>query len=183
MTYDFNSFKKKIKDIEEWFKKEQQQIRTGRATPALLDNVKVEAYGSMVGLIQVGSISTEDARTLRITMWDASQAKAVEKAIIAADLGVAVGVDDKGVRVSFPELTSERRTSLIKIAKEKHEQARVSLRKLREETWNDIQQKEKQGGMSEDERIRFKNEMEKLVQEANKTLDDLALRKEKEIMS
>jgi ribosome recycling factor len=183
MTYDFNPFKKKIKDIEEWLKKEQTQIRTGRATPTLLDNVKVESYGSMVNINQVGSMSTEDARTLRISIWDASQVKDVEKAIIAANLGVAVAVDDKGIRVSFPELTSERRTSLVKIAKEKLEQAKISVRKLREEVWTDIQAKEKQGGMGEDEKIRFKNDMEKIVQEANKSLDDLAARKEKEIMS
>jgi ribosome recycling factor len=137
----------------------------------------------MVPLNQVGSMATEDARTLRISMWDASQSKDVEKAIVAANLGVAVAVDDKGIRVSFPELTSERRTSLIKIAKEKLEQAKITLRKHREETWSDIQTKEKQGGMGEDEKIRFKNEMEKLVQEGNKALDELASRKEKEIMS
>jgi ribosome recycling factor len=159
------------------------QIRTGRATPTLLDNVKVESYGSMVNLNQVGSMATEDARTLRISVWDASQMKAVEKAIIAANLGVAVAVDDKGIRVSFPELTSERRTSLIKIAKEKLELGRISLRKLRDETWEDIQKKEKAGGMGEDEKFRFKAEMEKLIQDGNKTLDDLAERKEKEIMS
>lgn len=183
MTYDFNPFKKKIKDTEEWLKREQTQIRTGRATPTLLDNVKVDSYGSMVSINQVGSMSTEDARTLRVSIWDASQIKAVEKAIVAADLGVAVAVDDKGIRVSFPELTSERRISLQKIAKEKLEQAKITLRKHREEVWNDIQSKEKKGGMGEDEKLRFKNEMEKLVQEGNKILDDLALRKDKEIMS
>jgi ribosome recycling factor len=183
MTYDFNPLKKKIKDTEEWLKKEQTQIRTGRATPTLLDNVKVESYGSMVPLNTVGSMSTEDARTLRLSVWDTSIMKDVEKAIIAADLGVAVAVDDKGIRVSFPDLTSERRTMLIKISKEKLEQAKITLRKHREETWNDIQAKEKLGGMGEDERVRFKNEMEKLVQEGNKELDELAARKEKENMS
>lgn len=183
MTYDFNPLKKKIKDVEEWLKRENMQIRTGRATPALLDNVKVDAYGSMVNLNSVGSMSTEDPRTLRVSVWDASQIKDVEKAIIAANLGVSVAVDDKGIRVSFPELTSERRTILIKLAKEKLEQGRVSLRKHREETWNDIQAKEEEGGMSEDERVRFKGDMEKLIQEGNKVLDEVADRKEKEIMS
>jgi ribosome recycling factor len=183
MTYDFNPLKKKIKDVEEWLKREQMQIRTGRATPALLDNVKVESYGSMMNLNQVGSMSTEDPRTLRVSVWDTTQLKAVEKAIIAANLGVAVAVDDKGIRVSFPELTSERRVSLIKIAKEKLESARISLRKLRDETWDDIQKKEKDGGMGEDEKFRFKTEMEKLIQEGNKMLDEAATRKEKEIMS
>jgi ribosome recycling factor len=183
MTYDFSQFKKKIKDLEEWLKKEQMQIRTGRATPSLLDGVNVEAYGGKSQISQIGSIGSEDPRTLRVTIWDASLIKATEKAIVAANLGVAVAVDDKGIRVSFPELTSERRVSVLKIAKEKLEQARITLRKLRDEVWNDIQAKEKEGGMGEDEKFRFKTEMEKLVQEANKMLDDHAARKEKEIMS
>lgn len=183
MNYDFSQLKKKVKEAEEWLKKEQMQIRTGRATPALLDNVSVEAYGSKVPIVQVGSISSEDPRTLRVTVWDTTQTKAVEKAIVAANLGVSVAVDDRGLRISFPELTSERRTSIMKIAKEKLEQARVTLRKHRDEVWNDIQAKEKQGGMGEDEKFRFKTEMEKVIQESQKALDELHARKEKEIMS
>lgn len=183
MTYDFSPFKKKVKDLEEWLKREQSQIRTGRASPALLDGIKVDSYGVMTPLNQLGSMGIEDARSLRLSLWDPSQAKAVEKAIMVANIGVSVAVDEKGVRVSFPELTSDRRTSLVKIAKEKVEQAKISLRKLREEVWDDIQKKEKQGGMGEDEKIRFKNEMEKLVQEGNKMLEELGSKKEKEILS
>lgn len=183
MNYDFSQLKKKIKDLEEWLKKEQSQIRTGRATPALLDGIMVEVYGAKSPLSQLGSMGTEDPRTLRVTLWDMSQLKSAEKAITAANLGVSVAVDDRGLRVSFPELTSERRTSIIKIVKEKLEQARVSVRKLRDEAWNDIQAKEKQGGMSEDDKFRFKEEMEKIVKEANKVFDDLTARKEKEIMA
>lgn len=183
MTYDFTPFKKKIKDLEEWLKREQSQVRTGRATPALLDGVMVEAYGAKSPLNQIGSLAIEDPRTLRLSLWDMSQVKNAEKAIVAANLGVAVAVDEKGIRVSFPELTSERRTTLVKIAKEKLESARISLRKLRDEVWEDIQAKEELGGMSEDEKFRFKAEMEKLVQETNKSLDVLADKKEKEIMS
>lgn len=181
MTYDFSQFKKKIKDLEEWLKRELSQIRTGRASPALLDGIKVEAYGVMTALNQIGSMGIEDARTLRLTLWDPSQAKAVEKAIMLANIGVAVAVDDKGIRVSFPELTSDRRTSIVKIAKEKVEQGKITLRKLRDEVWDDIQKKEKQGGMGEDEKFRFKTEMEKLVQEANKMLEEQGSKKEKEI--
>lgn len=183
MQYDFSPLKKKIKDVEEWLKKEQSQIRTGRATPTLLDGVLVEAYGSKVPLIQVGSISNEDPRTLRISVWDQSQIKEVERGIIAANLGVSAIVDDKGVRVAFPELTGERRQAITKIAKEKLEDARITLRRHRGDTWDDIQAMEKEGGMSEDERVRFKEEMEKIIKEANNTLDDLHERKEKEIMS
>lgn len=183
MNYDFNPLKKKIKETEEWLKKENIQIRTGRATSALLDNVMVEAYGSHTPLSQLGNISIEDPRTLRVSIWDATQTRNAEKAIAIANLGVAVAVDEKGIRVSFPELTGERRTAIVKIAKEKLEQACVSLRKLRDETWSDIQAREKEGGMSEDERFRYKADMEKAIQEGNKNLDELYNKKEKEIMS
>jgi ribosome recycling factor len=183
MTYDFSICKKKIKEIEEWLKKEQSQIRTGRATPALLDGIHADVYGARTALNQIGSLAIEDPRTLRFTPWDMSQLKSVEKAIVAANLGLSVVVDDKGIRISFPELTGERRTGLGKLVKEKLEQARVSLRKLRDEVWSDIQAKEKKGGMSEDEKFRFKTEMEKLIQEGIKQLEDISSRKEKEIMS
>ncbi len=183
MTYDFSGLKKKIKDLEEWLKKEQSQIRTGRASPALLDSVMVEAYGAKTPISQIGSVMIEDPRTLRVSVWDATQVKNTEKAIQVANLGVSVAVDEKGLRVSFPELTSERRTMLMKLAKEKLESARITLRKLRDEVWEDIQNKEKEGGMGEDEKFRFKADMEKHVQEANKLLDTLAEKKEKEITS
>ncbi len=95
MNYDFSQLNKKVKDTEEWLKKEQSQIRTGRATAALLDGVMAEAYGEKTPLIQLGSISMEDPRTLRVSIWDQSQIKNAEKAIVTANLGVAVAVDEK----------------------------------------------------------------------------------------
>ena len=147
MTYDFTNFKKRIKELEEWLKKELSQIRTGRASPSLLDNVNAEVFGVRTPLNRLGSISTEDPRTLRLSLWDTTQTKDVEKAILVANIGVSVAVDDKGMRISFPELSSERRVSLAKIAKEKLEQSRVTLRTLRDECWTDIQKKEKLGGL------------------------------------
>ena len=125
MAYDFSSLKQEITDTEEWLKKEFQGIRTGRAAPALLDNIQVESYGSRVPLNQVGNVGVEDARTLRVTLWNAEQVKDVEKAITDANLGVGVSSDERGVRVIFPELTSERRDTLIRISKDKLEEARV----------------------------------------------------------
>ena len=158
-------------------------IRTGRATPTLLDGVQVEAYGARMPISQVASLSTEDARTLRITPWDASQTKEIERAITLANLGVSSAVDDKGLRVFFPELTSERREQLLKISKQKLEEARVALRGERDKVWSDIQAKEKDGKLSEDEKFRAKDEMQKLIDEGNKKLEELAERKEKEISS
>jgi ribosome recycling factor len=181
MTYDFSSLKAKIAETEEWLKKEYQGIRTGRATPTLLDSIQIESYGSRLSLKQVGAISVEDARTLRISPWDATQVKAIEKAVTDANLGVGVSADEKGVRVTFPELTSERREALIKLSKDRLEHARVSLRNERDAVWNDIQKKEKNGEMSEDDKFRFKEDMQKMVDAGNEKLDALLKRKEEEI--
>jgi ribosome recycling factor len=181
MTYDFTPLKKKTKETEDWLKKELAQIRTGRAAPTLLDAISVDAYGAKTPLNQVGSVTIEDPRTLRVSVWDASQIKAVEKAIGAANIGVGTAVDERGVRVTFPELTGERRQAVLKIAKERLEQARVTLRKARDEAWADIQKREKEGGMSEDEKFRFKGDMEKVIQDAGKALDVQFEKKEKEI--
>ena len=183
MTYDFSSLNKKITDTEEWLKKEFQGIRTGRATPALLDSVQVDSYGSRVPLNQVGSVSVEDARTLRVVPWNQEQIKDIEKAVTDANLGVGIFSDEKGVRVSFPELTSERRQSLIKLSKDKLEEARISLRNERDVVWSDIQRKEKDGEISEDDKFRYKDEMQKLIDEGNKVLEELGDKKEKEINS
>ncbi|MBI2474395.1 MAG: ribosome recycling factor [Candidatus Taylorbacteria bacterium] len=183
MPYDFTNFKTKAKTVEDWLTKEFSGIRTGRATPAILDNVFVEAYGSRMPIKQAAAINIEDPRTIRIAPYDNSQGKAIEKAITAANLGLSIASDDRGVRVSFPELTSERRQSLLKVAKEKLEQAKVSLRKHRDDTVREIDDKEKRKEISEDEKFRGKAELQKLIDEANKALDKQYERKDKEISS
>jgi len=183
MAYDFKPFEKRIKEIEERAGKELSGIRTGRAAPAILDGVQVESYGTRVPIVQVASVTVEDARSIRITPWDMGQAKDIEKAITVANLGLSVGSDERGVRVSFPELTSERRTGLIKLAKEKVEEIRASLRAARDDVWNDIQKQEKDKLMTEDEKYRSKEEMQKRVDAANQNFDAALERKEKEITS
>jgi len=183
MAYDFKPFEKKIADITDRLQKELAGIRTGRATPTILDSVFVESYGTRMALNQVANISVEDARTLRVQPWDASQAKEKEKAITVANLGLSVGADEKGVRVFFPELTSDRRTTLMKIAKEKMEEMRTTLRSARDDVWNDIQKREKEGTLTEDDKYRSKEEMQKRVDAANTAFEAALERKEKEITS
>ncbi len=183
MAYNFTPLKQKTKDTEEWLKKEFGSLRTGRVTPTLLDVVKVEVYGSFMPVSQVASITTEDARSLRVSPWDTTQIKPIEKAIQIASLGASIVVDDKGLRVIFPDLTSERREILLKTCKQKLEDARVALRIEREKVWTDIQKQEKEGKINEDERFRLKNEMQKIVDEANKKLEENFEKKEKEINS
>lgn len=181
--YDFKPFEKRLGEIEERLQKELASVRTGRATPAILDGVLVDAYGSRMPVNQLATISVEDARTLRVAPWNAADGKEIEKAILTANLGLSVSSDEKGVRVSFPELTTERRASLVKIAKEKLEDVRQMVRSARDDVWSDIQKKEKDGAMGEDDKFRAKEEMQKRVDETNKKLEELFERKEREISS
>ncbi len=181
MAYDFKKFEARIKEIVERAQKELGSVRTGRAAPAILDGIFVESYGSRMPIAQVASVSVDDPRSLRIAPYDASLAKDIEKAITVANLGVAVGADERGVRVTFPELTGERRAQMLKLAKEKVEESRAGLRQARDEVWQDIQRQEKDGAMTEDEKFRTKDEMEKRVKAANGQFDDLLSKKEKEI--
>ena len=181
MAYNFTPFKQSIKDTEDWLKKEFSSIRTGRAAPAILDSIKVDAYGGDMPINQVANISVEDARMLRISPWDATLSKAIEKAIMVSDLGLSVTVDDKGIRVVFPDLTSERRVSLIKIAKQKLEDAKIAIRTEREKALKEIDKQEKEKAISEDEKFRLKNELQKILDESNRSLDEVFTKKEKEI--
>lgn len=183
MPYDFSKFKKSIASTEEWLKKEFSGIRTGQASPALLDGVKVESYGSPVPLSQVGSVTTEGPRTIRITPWDLSQVKDVEKAITLANLGVSVSMDDKGLRINFPELTEDRRKEIVKMTKERLEEGKKRIRIYRDDAMKDLQSKEKAGGIGEDEVFRHQKEIQKFVDECNKKLEELCAKKEKEILT
>ena len=181
MAYNFSPFKSRIAEIEEWLKKEFSLLRTGRATSAILDSITVDSYGTQSPISHVGNISIEDARTLRIAPWDKSQLKAIEGAIQKANIGLSVTSDDNGLRVIFPELTGERRAQIIKLMKDKLEDARISLRKEREAVIADTKQQEKDGDMSEDDVRRSKEELQKLVDDANARFESLAASKEKDI--
>jgi ribosome recycling factor len=181
MAYDFSKFKQKMKETEDWLQKELGGVRTGRAAPGLLDGVRIEAYGAQTPLEQVASVGVEDARTLRIIPWDTSLIKVIEKGVVQADLGVGTAVDDQGVRVTFPELTGERRTQLTKLANEKMEHAKVTLRSHRTDALHEIDAAEKAGGMGKDEVKRLKDEVQKLIDAANESLQKLLEKKMTEI--
>jgi ribosome recycling factor len=181
MVYNTAQFKQSLKNIEEWLKGEFSGIRTGRANPAILDGVKVEAYGMEMPINQVANVSVEDARMIRVTPWDMSQAKSIEKAIMVSDLGLSVTVDDKGLRIVFPDLTSDRRSALIKIAKQKLEDAKVSFRAEREKSIKEIDSAEKAKEISEDEKFRMKADLQKVLDDATRVLEELFAKKEKEI--
>lgn len=180
-NFDLKPFDEQAASTREWLAKEYRGLRTGRATPAILDSVQVEAYGSMMPLKQVASVGVEDARTLRISPFDTSLVKDIERAIAGANLGVGTVADGAGVRVTFPELTGERRAEFIKLAKGKLEEARTSVRQARDEIWKEIQNREKEGTLTEDDKFSLKEELQKKVDAANEALEQAFEKKEKEM--
>lgn len=169
-NYDFKAFEAKVAGAKEWLSKEYRGLRTGRASASILDGVQVSAYGSMMPLNQVATVGVEDARTLRIQPFDAGLLKDIERAVTGSNLGLGTASDGTTVRVMFPELTSERREQLTKLAKAKLEEARTSVRLVREEIWKDIQAKEKEGQLTEDDKFSLKEELQKRVDEVNADL-------------
>jgi ribosome recycling factor len=175
--------KKRLAEVITWLQGEFAAIRTGQASPALLDGIKVESYGSYLPLNQVGSVGTEDARTLRISPWDVSQIAGIERAIQEANLGVSVATDSAGIRVIFPELTVERRAQLQKLAKSKQEDARIRVRSVRDDFMKDIEKRLKEGEISEDDKFSQKETVQKAVDETNTSLESLFNKKEKELQN
>ncbi len=183
MNYDFTQFKKKTADIEEWLKRELSFLRTSRASPSLIDNVGVNYYGQKTPVKHLAAIDVEDARTLRIRPWDSSLIQQIEQEIRFSELGLQPIVEKDSIRVIFPELTEERRKNLLKILSKKLEEARIVVRQARDECSRDIQNKEKDGRISEDEKFRFKDDLQKLVDESMSKLENLSSAKEKEIQN
>ncbi len=181
MAYNFSTIKKKGEEVIEWLKKEFSGIRTGRASVSILDNISVDSYGAKMPINQLATITTEDARTLLVNPWDTEQIKPIEKAIRESDLGISVSVGETGLRVSFPELTSERRESLIKIINQKEEEAKISLRQVREDVWDDIQKSEKEKEITEDDKFRLKDDMQKIVDDFTKKIEEISEAKKEDL--
>lgn len=177
MAYNTQNFKVELKKVEEWLSKEYGSVHTGRATPMILDSISVESYGSYMPIKNIASVSIEDPKTLRIAPWDKSQIKGIETAINAANLGLSVVSDSDGVRAIFPMLTTENRAKLVKILKEKLEDARISVRQERQ---TEI---EKTGDLPEDDQKRAKDDIQKCVDEANNNLEAIFAKKEVEVMN
>ncbi|MEX2013702.1 MAG: ribosome recycling factor [Parcubacteria group bacterium] len=182
MAYDFAEFRRSGESALDWLKKECASIRTGQAMPSILDGISVEAYGSSMSINHLATVSIEDSKTLRISPWDKDVAKNIDKSVRESNLGLSVALDTTGLRVSFPELTGERRRALSKMVKEKLEEARIRVRAEREKSLETLDREEKEGSLSEDDKFRFKNELQKLVDGTNQKLEELALKKEKEIL-
>jgi ribosome recycling factor len=182
MNYNFSNFKLELKKTEEFLSKEYSQLNIGRASPMVLDGVNVESYGSFVPLKNVATVGIEDPKTLRIAPWDKSQIKSIEKAIVSANLGLSVATDDQGIRVIFPQLTTETRQTLVKVLKEKLEESRITIRHERVIVLEDIEAKKKEAKLTEDEMFAAKEELQKITTEANENLEAIFEKKEKEVL-
>lgn len=157
-------------------------IRTGRASPALVEKLPVEYHGAMMSLNQMASIAVPEPRLLVIRPWDPSALADIERAILKSDLGLTPMNDGKLIRLSIPRLTEERRFELVKIVSRRIEEARVSVRNIRRDALQDLKEFEKEKMISEDEFYRGKDEVQELTDEFVKTIDEMGKRKEEEVM-
>ena len=157
-------------------------IRTGRATPVLVEKLKIDYYGSDVPLQQLAGFSVPEPRLLVITPYDKGAIKAIEKAIQASDLGITPGNDGQVIRLAFPQLTAERRKELVKVVKHRSEDARVAVRNIRRAARHDLEAFEKEGELSEDDLDRAEKELEKLTHEFIAEIDKMLEHKEQELL-
>ena len=164
------------------FRHEISKIRTGKATTALLDGIKIDYYGTMSPLTQMANVSVLDVHTLSITPWDKSQVGAIEKAILASDLGLNPANDGTNIRVPIPVLTEERRKELVKLVKKFGEDAKVAIRNVRRDANESLKKMEKDKELSEDLRHDAETEVQELTDGHTKKIDELIKHKEEEIM-
>lgn len=183
MSAELEQFKEKMTKSVDSLQAEYTTIRAGRANPHILDKISVDYYGQPTNLQSVANISVSEARTLVIQPWEASLIKDIEKAILVADLGLTPNNDGKMIRLTFPELTEERRKELVKDVKKKGENAKVAIRNIRRDANDMIKKQQKANEISEDEQKDAENEIQKLTDNFVAQVDRMIEDKSKEIMT
>jgi ribosome recycling factor len=177
----FEMSEKMEKSIET-FKHELSKVRTGRASLALLDNISVDAYGSILPLNQVGTLTIPESRMIAIQPWDPQMLPAIEKAILKSSIGLTPISDGKIIRLNIPQLTEERRKELVKQVKRIAEEFRVALRSVRRETNDMLKKQKKEKEISEDELFKLQEEAQHETDTYIKQIDTITLSKEKEVL-
>jgi ribosome recycling factor len=181
MTSQYNN---QFAGCVEWLRVEYQSVQAGQANPSMLDGVRFEAYGNPnTRIVDTASVTLEDPRTLRVSPWDKDHTKSIESAIREAGLPFSLVTDSAGLRVIVPQMTEETRKKILKHAKELHEEARVRVRKTRQEANDTIDKAEKAKEITEDDSRRYKGEIQKMVDDANHALDVIFTQKEESIMT
>jgi ribosome recycling factor len=172
----------KIEKSIEALRHELSKVRTGRASLALLEGISVNAYGSVMPLNQVGSMTIPESRMIVITPWDPQMLPAIEKAILKSDVGLTPANDGKMIRLSIPQLTEERRKDLVKQVKKIAEEIRVAVRNIRREAIEVLKKQKKDKEISEDELFKFQEEAQQKTDISMKLIDTITAAKEKEVM-
>lgn len=183
MSVELEQFEEKMGKSLDSLASEYTTIRAGRANPHVLDKITIDYYGQPTNLQSVANISVSEARTLVIQPWEASMVKEIEKAILVSDLGLTPNNDGKVIRLTFPELTEERRKELVKDVKKKGENAKVAIRNIRRDANDTIKKQQKANEISEDEQKDAENEIQKLTDDFVAKVDRMIDEKSKEIMT
>ena len=180
---DYTNLKEKMEKVINTYNERLSEIRAGRANPAILNKIKIDYYGTQTPINQVAAISVPEARLIVIQPWDASVLKEIEKAILTSDIGINPNNDGKVIRLSFPELTEERRKEIVKDVKKMAEEAKVAVRNVRREGIDKFKADQKAGDITEDDLKNAENEVQKLTDKYVEEADKVAEKKEKEVMS
>lgn len=183
MSTDIKYFEHKMLKTIEVVKANFAAVRAGRANAGVLDRITVEYYGTPTPLNQVAAIASPDPRTLTIQPWDASLLRAIEKAIQISDLGINPQNDGRLIRLSFPQLTEERRKELTKQVHKYGEEGKVAMRNVRREAIDEFKKAKKDGELTEDDLKQLEKEIQELTDKQCKVLDELTAKKEKELMA
>ena len=183
MSPEIVTYDEKMQKTIEVVKSNFAAVRAGRANAGVLDRITVEYYGAPTPLNQVANIGSPDPRTLTVQPYDMSLLKAVEKAIQTSDLGINPQNDGRVIRLSFPQLTEERRKELTKQVRKYGEEGKVALRNIRRDAMDDIKKKTKKSELTEDDQKKLEKELQDLTDKRCKDIDDLTAKKEKELMA
>jgi ribosome recycling factor len=165
-----------------FYKNDIATIRTGRANPAMVEDIEVDYYNQKFRIKELASINIPEPRTVVIQPWDKGSMEAISGAIRKSDLGLNPVVDSNVIRLNIPSLTEERRKEFVKLLKQKSEESRIKIRRVREETWDKIQKMEKDKEIREDEKFKAKEDLQKMTDEFNKKIEELEKKKEGELM-
>jgi len=181
--FDIKGFDERMSKSVTAFANEMETVRAGRANPRILDKLQVENYGTMMPINQVANVSVSEGTSLVIAPWDSNTIKAIEKAVLASDLGITPNSDGKVIRLNFPPLTEDRRKELGKEVKKKSEDAKVAIRNIRRDGVDAAEKAQKASTLTEDELKKAKDDVQKLTDKKIEEIDKILEAKTKEIMT
>lgn len=183
MNQFIEKYKNEFENAFEFLKKEVSSLRIGRASPALVENIHIDAYGVKTPIVQLASITSPDARSITIQPWDKSVIKHIEKGIIEANIGINPVNEGNIIRITMPHLTQEDREKLVKILLQKAEQSKIKIRLVRDKVREDILKAEKNKEITQDDKYDFLKEIDEFTKKQNDTIEQFSENKEKEIMT